>query len=126
MGGDEQCPVCGRDNQCQLARGHLYKGPCWCQEIVVPNQMLRTLAEGGFAQRCLCRSCLEAVARLFRDREAAENAVAQIREAAIERRSSAEFEEDFYLDENGNTVFTANYHLKRGTCCQNGCRHCPF
>lgn len=23
-------------------------------------------------------------------------------------------------------VFTAKYHLKRGYCCQNGCRHCPY
>jgi hypothetical protein len=34
--------------------------------------------------------------------------------------------EDYYLDENGNIVFTAVYHLKRGTCCGSGCRHCPF
>ncbi|MCC9136544.1 DUF5522 domain-containing protein [Pontibacter silvestris] len=23
-------------------------------------------------------------------------------------------------------VFTAKYHLKRGHCCRNGCRHCPY
>lgn len=33
--------------------------------------------------------------------------------------------EDFYY-ENGLTVFTAAYHLKRGYCCNSGCRHCPF
>ena len=32
---------------------------------------------------------------------------------------------DFYL-ENGNVVFTAAYHLRRGTCCGSGCRHCPY
>jgi len=32
---------------------------------------------------------------------------------------------DYYL-ENGNLVFTANYHLKRGFCCNSGCRHCPY
>ncbi|MDB5257050.1 MAG: hypothetical protein JWM14_1745 [Chitinophagaceae bacterium] len=32
---------------------------------------------------------------------------------------------DFYI-ENGLYVFTESYHLKRGTCCQNGCRHCPW
>jgi hypothetical protein len=32
---------------------------------------------------------------------------------------------DFYL-ENGNVVFTALFHLKRGECCGTGCRHCPF
>jgi hypothetical protein len=33
--------------------------------------------------------------------------------------------EDFYM-EGGNLVFTAAYHLKRGTCCGSGCRHCPY
>ncbi|UTA70360.1 DUF5522 domain-containing protein [Emticicia sp. 21SJ11W-3] len=23
-------------------------------------------------------------------------------------------------------VFTEVYHKKRGYCCKNGCRHCPF
>jgi hypothetical protein len=35
-------------------------------------------------------------------------------------------QEDYYLDENGNTVFTAIFHLKRGYCCESGCRHCPY
>ena len=34
-------------------------------------------------------------------------------------------EEDYYM-ENGKFVFTAYYHLKRGRCCGNGCRHCPY
>lgn len=34
--------------------------------------------------------------------------------------------EDFYLDENGNTVFTAAFHLKRNYCCKNKCRNCPW
>jgi hypothetical protein len=33
--------------------------------------------------------------------------------------------EDYYL-ENGLLVFTAAYHLKRGYCCGNACRHCPY
>jgi hypothetical protein len=33
--------------------------------------------------------------------------------------------EDFYLD-GPNMVFTAAYHLKRGSCCNSGCRHCPY
>ncbi|MGX9985009.1 DUF5522 domain-containing protein [Chryseobacterium sp. POL2] len=34
--------------------------------------------------------------------------------------------EDFYYNENGYKVFTATFHLKRGYCCKNGCRHCPY
>jgi hypothetical protein len=33
--------------------------------------------------------------------------------------------EDFYY-EGPYLVFTAAYHLKRGTCCNSGCRHCPY
>ncbi|MFM8890968.1 MAG: DUF5522 domain-containing protein, partial [Planctomycetia bacterium] len=32
---------------------------------------------------------------------------------------------DFYM-ENGFVVYTAAYHLKRGSCCGSGCRHCPY
>jgi hypothetical protein len=32
---------------------------------------------------------------------------------------------DFYFD-GGLTVFTAEFHLRRGHCCDSGCRHCPF
>jgi hypothetical protein len=33
--------------------------------------------------------------------------------------------EDYYLD-HGLMVLTARYHLRRGYCCDQGCRHCPF
>lgn len=34
-------------------------------------------------------------------------------------------DEDFYW-EGGYMVFTSAYHLRRGTCCGSGCRHCPY
>jgi hypothetical protein len=33
---------------------------------------------------------------------------------------------DFYYNENGFIVLTAKYHLDRGQCCGNGCKHCPY
>ncbi|SCC58050.1 hypothetical protein GA0116948_11630 [Chitinophaga costaii] len=33
---------------------------------------------------------------------------------------------DYYFNEQGYMVFTAAHHLKRGVCCGNGCKHCPF
>jgi hypothetical protein len=32
---------------------------------------------------------------------------------------------DFYWD-NGFLVFTEQYHRRRGFCCGNRCRHCPY
>lgn len=33
--------------------------------------------------------------------------------------------DDYYI-ENGCIVFTAAFHLKRGSCCGSACRHCPY
>jgi hypothetical protein len=33
---------------------------------------------------------------------------------------------DFYYNEMGYVVLTARYHLLKGVCCGNGCRHCPY
>ena len=32
---------------------------------------------------------------------------------------------DFYYNDSGYIVLTEKYHLDRGNCCGNGCRHCP-
>lgn len=34
--------------------------------------------------------------------------------------------EDFYLDSDGYRVMTESYLRRRGYCCANGCRHCPY
>ncbi len=35
--------------------------------------------------------------------------------------------EETYIDPViGYTVFTEVHHLKRGACCESGCRHCPY
>jgi len=35
-------------------------------------------------------------------------------------------QDEYYLSPEGYVVFTEKYLLKRGYCCQNGCRHCPY
>lgn len=34
--------------------------------------------------------------------------------------------EDFYYNEAGYIVLTEKYHLAKGSCCGNGCKHCPY
>jgi hypothetical protein len=119
LGHDEQCPLCGRDNHCRVAKGHLYKGPCWCHEIIVPNRILTRLAVDRLEPACLCRPCLETIARISREEENPEIVLREVQRIVA-------LNEDTYLDSNGNKVFTEAYHLKRGACCDNGCRHCPY
>jgi hypothetical protein len=45
--------------------------------------------------------------------------------AKIENPNQSPGQPDFYF-ENGFLVFTKSYHEKRGFCCGNGCRHCPY
>ncbi|BBH53115.1 DUF5522 domain-containing protein [Fluviispira sanaruensis] len=33
---------------------------------------------------------------------------------------------DFYFNEDGFMVFTQLFHIKRGYCCENDCKHCPY
>lgn len=42
------------------------------------------------------------------------------------REKTALIQEVDYYIENGRWVFTATYHLKRGSCCGSACRHCPY
>lgn len=33
---------------------------------------------------------------------------------------------DYYTSPEGYIIFTEQYLLKRGYCCKNGCKHCPY
>jgi len=35
-------------------------------------------------------------------------------------------DDEYYYTPEGYIVFTEKHHLKRGYCCKNGCRHCPY
>ena len=34
--------------------------------------------------------------------------------------------EDFYMSREGYRVMTEKFLIRRGYCCANGCRHCPY
>jgi hypothetical protein len=47
------------------------------------------------------------------------------------KKESTEMPEKFtedidYYFENGLMILTAHFLLKRGYCCRNGCRNCPY
>lgn len=42
-------------------------------------------------------------------------------------RQIIEAKQDYYTDlSTGYLCYTELFHRKRGTCCGNGCRHCPY
>ncbi len=77
---------------------------------------------------CLCASCLKQKITLKIKNYVAtitpENAL-QNKAKDLPKNSGLIEDIDYYI-ENSLYVFTDWYHLKRGYCCQNGCRHCPY
>jgi hypothetical protein len=112
------CPACGAANNCRRAATDLYKGPCWCESVAVSAEAIARLPESVRGAACLCRACIvrlntEAAA----DTDAVRNAAPA--EPLVHGR-------DFEVDGNGLFVFTAAYLKRRGWCCGNGCRNCPY
>jgi hypothetical protein len=47
-------------------------------------------------------------------------------ESNVEARTDPVPEPGEYYYDGPYIVFTEAYHLRRGWCCQSGCRHCPY
>lgn len=115
----KDCSICGSEFVCGPESEN--KG-CWCSDFppIMPLD---------FSLDCRCPACLKRVVKEkiaeYLETLTLENAVVGI--AKNYATSSQPIEEiDYYLNEDGQFVFTAWYLLKRGYCCQNGCRHCPY
>lgn len=103
------CEKCTAPFECRVG------DPCRCQcaEVVISAATAQFLEQTDFD--CLCKNCL---AHLNNQLAALENETFP---------DSHNLRENFhYYIENGFWVFTENYHLLRGYCCRNGCRHCAY
>jgi hypothetical protein len=98
----KNCSRCGAGFMCGA---RVADGLCWCNDLPAI-----ALSEGA---DCLCPSCLAA----------AVEAAAPAKNAGP-RMPLVEGED--YYSAGSSIVFTAAYHLRRGYCCGNGCRHCPY
>jgi Family of unknown function (DUF5522)/Cysteine-rich CWC len=109
----KNCSSCGDSFTCGSEIG---EGNCWCAQL--PHLSLVANED----QDCLCPRCLrEAIQKL-----ASAGAVGHpATNAGLNAQYSLVKGEDYYL-EGEAIVFTARYHLRRGHCCESGCRHCPY
>ena len=103
------CPLCGQPNDCQPAKTGFQKEPCWCTQETFPPELLTRVPEDARRTVCICRRCVVAARR------------AEAKTRPLPNAHTG----DFYTDD-GRVIFTEQYHRKRGYCCGNGCRHCPF
>ena len=111
----QSCPNCLSSFTCQVAT------TCWCARFP-------PLLELKDSKSCLCPTCLKNQLQTATEQYAAEVIAGERpNEAPLYQNSSQGLQEDIdYYLENNLYVFKAWYHLKRGTCCGSGCRHCPY
>jgi len=103
----------------QFSCGSLSEGGCWCASL--PNIINAT------DQNCLCKPCLISQINLQIEEFLVDVETGRRGKPDFTKYQTSELVEgiDFYI-ESGMYVFTKWYHLKRGHCCNSGCRHCPY
>ena len=94
---------------------------CWCHDFP-------PIFDFSGGSDCLCPTCFQKACEdkieSYLGTITPETALAN--KAALLPKKQKLIEGIDYYAENGNYVFKAWYHLKRGSCCGNGCRHCPY
>ena len=80
-----------------------------------------------FEQDCRCQTCLAQDITEHIEAAINSNGTKEMVEIAHPFFNPDNLIENIdYTVEHGQTVFSSWYHLKRGDCCGNGCRHCPY
>lgn len=114
---NRECSVCGVEFTCGAEQED---ETCWCNTF--PAIMPTT-----FKKDCRCQLCLAQAFVEFIDESINLNGHKQLVEFASHYRNrGGTIEHVDYTIENGYYVFSKWYHLKRGACCSNGCRNCPY
>ena len=109
----KKCSVCGVAFGCE----NTGQQACWCSQLP-PIMPLDS------AQDCRCPQCLTLVVKQEIEQFLQKNPVTTMIPQQYHNAQLIE-DIDYYLEQ-GKWVFTEWYHRKRGYCCGNGCRHCPY
>ena len=113
----KKCSNCGESFTCGSKR---VDENCWCAQLP-PVPLVANKGQDCFCPKCL----LGAIPKFQCAATIAEGVLPAAIEAELTPSNSLVEGEDYYL-EGEALVFTALYHLRRGYCCENNCRHCPY
>ena len=114
---NKKCSVCETDFTCGITQSDQ---SCWCDS-------LPAIMPADFIQGCRCRSCLiNAIVERIEQTIDINGPDKMVKIASQYRNRGDLIEHIDFTIEDGNYVFSRWYHLKRGACCGNGCRNCPY
>ena|ERR1700687_1068225 len=113
----KSCSHCGETFSCGALSD---EEKCWCE------QLPRISLNANDASDCFCPRCLrEVIWNPDRTNDSLSVAPTYATKAAVNPAPTLVAGEDYYW-EGDAIVFTVRYHLRRGYCCESGCRHCPY
>lgn len=115
-----QCSQCGEAFRCVSLDDKAKFSECWCQSLPAILPIDNKVG-------CLCSHCLKQ--RIVDSLPGYLESIGHEKSLELAERYPLDtpLEEGIdYQVEEGYTVFSSWYHLKRGYCCGNGCRHCPY
>jgi len=107
---EKSCPRCQRPFICRMS--DITRCQCSCVQLSAET---RKFLEKTFFD-CLCQSCLIEL----------NQAIKTAGSYRFPTQKEMLTEGLHYYKEGNAWVFTPLYHLLRGHCCQNGCRHCVY
>ena len=105
----KMCIFCATEFECKVGNPN----HCQCSTVNLSAATKSFLEQADFD--CLCVSCLAAV-----------NEKVNLLEGKTFPKGDELVQDFHYYMEGQYFVFTENYHILRGYCCQSGCRHCPY
>ncbi|MEP7197528.1 MAG: cysteine-rich CWC family protein [Saprospiraceae bacterium] len=107
---EKYCPNCNKAFTCK--RDDIVN--CQCYNIVLSEATKAFLLKTNFG--CLCKECLNKF-----------NQITELtKELSFPTKPEMLVEGLHYYKEDNYLVFTEIYHLLRGFCCKNDCRHCVY
>ena len=104
------CPRCNGTFECRV--GDIMR--CQCTEVTISEETRKFLSKTEYG--CLCKKCLSDLDHL----------VELSQHHPFPRQYQLMVEDLHYYIEDGKIVMTEFYHLLRGKCCRNKCRHCAY
>ncbi len=117
---NKTCQRCQASFGCTASLNEL----CWCMDYPTLLSMPNARAE---MNDCVCPACLTSLIKAQIELSIDDRIVHTFAPAAaIALKDQPLIEGLDYTIENGNWVLSRWYLLKRGECCGNACRNCPY
>ena len=107
---EKVCPRCKKEFECNskdIAK-------CNCNTLTLSNNLKYFLSKTSY--ECLCNQCLDELEVLTKE--------SKMENFPLKRTDYTEGKH-FYI-ENELFVFTEYFHMVKGECCRNNCRHCAY